>query len=152
LGNHDFIETVPLLEAMGIRVLLNEAVAIQRGDEAIWIAGTDDCHFYQVVDLSKALGGIPPDGFKILMTHSPELLDEAAQAGVNYYLCGHTHGGQICLPGTIPILTNAACPRKYVSGPWKYQKVTGHTSRGTGSAGLAVRFFCPPEITLHTLI
>lgn len=152
LGNHDFIEMVPLLETMGIRVLLNETVTIQRGDEAIWIAGTDDCHFYQVDDLSKALGEIPPDDFKILMAHSPELLDEAAQAGVHYYLSGHTHGGQICLPGGIPVLTNAHCPRKFVSGPWQYGNMEGYTSRGTGSSGLAVRYFCPPEITLHRLI
>ena len=152
LGNHDFIEMVPLLETMGIRVLLNEAVAIQRGDESIWIAGTDDCHFYEVDDLPKALGGIPPDGFKILMAHSPELLDEAARAGVHYYLSGHTHGGQICLPGGIPVITNAHCPRKFVSGPWQYGKMEGYTSRGTGSSGLAVRYFCPPEITLHRLI
>jgi predicted MPP superfamily phosphohydrolase len=152
LGNHDFIEMVPLLEAMGIRLLLNEAVSIQREDEAMWIAGTDDCHFYQVDDLPKALRGIPPDGFKILMAHSPELLDEAAQAGVNYYLSGHTHGGQICLPGGIPLITNAHCPRKFVSGTWQYDKMGGYTSRGTGSSGLAVRYFCPPEITLHSFI
>lgn len=152
LGNHDFIEMVPLLEAVGVRMLLNEAVAIKRGDETIWVAGTDDCHFYQVDDLSKALGTIPRDDFKILMAHSPELLDEAAHAGINYYLSGHTHGGQICLPGGIPLLTNANCPRRFVSGSWKYKNMAGHTSRGTGSSGLAVRFFCPPEITLHRLI
>jgi len=152
LGNHDFIEMVPLLETMGIRLLLNEAVSIQREDEAIWIAGTDDCHFYQVDNLPKALGEIPSNGFKVLMAHSPELLDEAEQAGVNYYLSGHTHGGQICLPGGIPLLTNAHCPRKFVSGPWQYGKMKGYTSRGTGSSGLAVRYFCPPEITLHRLI
>ena len=88
LGNHDFIEMVPFLEAMGIQVLLNEAVAIERNQETIWIAGVDDSHFYQVHDLSKALGVIPPDNFKILMAHSPELLAEAARAGVQYYLSG----------------------------------------------------------------
>ena len=117
LGNHDFIEMVPLIEAMGIRVLLNEAVAIQRGDEAIWIAGTDDCHFYEVDDLSKALGEIPLEDFKILMAHSPELLDEAAQAGVNYYLSGHTHGGQICLPGEYPRSDQCPLPQKVCQRP-----------------------------------
>lgn len=151
LGNHDFIEMAPLLEAMGVRLLLNEALPIKRDHELIWVAGVDDPHFYQVDDLAKAFEGIPQEAFKILLAHSPELLDEAAYLDVDYYLCGHTHGGQICLPGTIPILTNAACPRRYVSGPWKYQEMAGYTSRGTGSSGLAVRFFCPPEITLHTL-
>lgn len=152
LGNHDFIEMAPILEAMGIRLLLNEALPIKRSDEVIWVAGVDDPHFYRVHDLAKAFKGVPQEAFKVLLAHSPELLDEAARSGVDYYLCGHTHGGQICLPGTIPILTNANCPRRYVRGSWKYQKMAGHTSRGTGSSGLPVRFFCPPEITLHKLI
>lgn len=151
LGNHDFIEMVPFLEAMGIQLLLNEALPMKRDHDLIWVAGVDDPHFYQVDDLAKAFEGIPQEAFKILLAHSPELFDEAAHLGVDYYLCGHTHGGQICLPGTIPILTNANCPRRYVTGSWKYHKMAGHTSRGTGSSGLAVRFFCPPEITLHTL-
>lgn len=152
LGNHDFIEMAPFLEAMGIRLLLNEALPIKRGHEMIWILGVDDPHFYKVHNLDKASEGIPQNAFKILLAHSPELLREASRLGVDYYLCGHTHGGQICLPGTIPILTNANCPRRYVRGSWKYNKMSGHTSRGTGSSGLAVRFFCPPEITLHKLI
>lgn len=151
LGNHDFIEMAPILEAMGIRLLLNEAIPIKRGHEMIWIFGVDDPHFYKVHDLDKASKEIPKNAFKILLAHSPELLKEASLLDVDYYLCGHTHGGQICLPGTIPIITNANCPRRYVTGSWKYQKMPGHTSRGTGSSGLAVRFFCPPEITLHKL-
>ncbi|MBT3258623.1 MAG: hypothetical protein HN366_19495 [Deltaproteobacteria bacterium] len=55
------------------------------------------------------------------------------------------------MPGNIPIITNAKCPRKFVSGSWLYRNMAGYTSRGTGSSGLPVRFFSPPEITLHTL-
>ena len=152
LGNHDFIEMVPRLEDMGIRMLLNEAVPIRRKDETIWIAGVDVPNFYEVHDLTKVFKEIPENAFKILLAHSPELIVDAARFMVDYYLCGHTHGGQICLPGGIPIITNTTCPRKYVSGSWKYEKMAGHTSRGTGSSGLAVRFFCPPEITLHRFI
>jgi len=151
LGNHDFIEMVPLIEAMGIRVLLNEAVPIKRKQETIWVAGVDDCHFYGVDDIPKALSVVPPDGFKVLLAHTPELIGEAARLAIDYYLAGHTHGGQICLPGGFPILTNVHGPRRFVSGSWTYGKMAGHTSRGTGSSGLSVRFFCPPEITLHTL-
>lgn len=152
LGNHDFIEMVPALESLGIRMLLNEAVRIARGDAAIHLLGLDDAHFYGVAELDGAVRDLPRDAIKVLLVHSPELIAEAARAGVNYYLCGHTHGGQICLPGGIPVLTNASCARKYVGGVWHYQHMAGYTSRGTGSSCLPVRFYCPPEITLHRLV
>ncbi len=152
LGNHDFVEMVPALESCGIRMLLNEAVRIARGDAAIHLLGLDDAHFYGVAVIEKAIRDLPADGLKVLLVHSPELIPQAAEAGVSYYLCGHTHGGQICLPGRIPLLTNASCTREYVGGVWHYQHMAGYTSRGTGSSCLPVRFFCPPEITLHRLI
>ena len=152
LGNHDFVEMVPALESSGIRMLLNETVRIARGDAAIHILGLDDAHFYGVDALDKAIRDIPAAEVKVLLVHSPEIIAEAAHAGVNYYLCGHTHGGQICLPGGIPLLTNANCSRKYVGGLWHYENMAGYTSRGTGSSCLPVRFFCPPEITLHRFV
>ena len=66
-------------------------------------------------------------------------------------LCGHTHGGQICLPGGVPVMTNADCPRKYCVGAWRYHGMHGYTSRGTGVSMVDVRLNCPPEVTLHRL-
>ncbi len=66
-------------------------------------------------------------------------------------LCGHTHGGQICLPGGIPIIYDAQCPRKLASGCWTYHNLLGYTSTGTGSSIADVRLNCPPEVTLHHL-
>ncbi len=151
LGNHDFIEMVPGLEALGLRVLLNESARVNLGGETLWFLGVDDPHFYGTHDLDRADLAVPRSAFRILLCHSPELFDQAADLGVQLYLCGHTHGGQICLPGRIPILTNAACPRTLGSGPWKRGDMLGYTSRGTGTSGCAARFFCPPEVTLFTL-
>jgi predicted MPP superfamily phosphohydrolase len=152
LGNHDFIEKVPLLESLGIRMLINESLPLQRGGSVIWLVGLDDPHFYGLHDLSKALANIPRPEVKILLVHTPEIIPAAAAAGIDYYLCGHTHGGQVCLPGGIPIVYNARCKRKYIAGSWKFNGMSGYTSRGTGSSGLPVRFFCPPEVTLHHLV
>jgi len=152
LGNHDFLEMVPELEACGIRMLLNETVRLVRGGAVLHLLGLDDAHFYGVAALEKANRDLPADELKVLLAHSPELIAEAARAGMDYYLCGHTHGGQICLPGGIAILTNANCARKYVGGVWQFEHMPGYTSRGTGSSCLPVRFFCPPEITLHRLM
>lgn len=151
LGNHDLLEMVPELELMGVQMLLNEATQLQRGTADIVLAGVDDPHFYKCHDLKKALTAVAPDQFVILLSHSPEIAQEAARCGVDFYLCGHTHGGQICLPGGIAVFANASCNRRYVSGSWKCGAMQGYTSRGTGHSLAAARFFCPPEITLHTL-
>lgn len=151
LGNHDLLEMVPELERMGVQMLLNEAAQLQRGAAEIVLAGVDDPHFYKCHDLQKALAAADPDQFVILLSHSPEIAPEASRCGVDFYLCGHTHGGQVCLPGGIPVFANVSCNRRYVSGSWTCGAMQGYTSRGTGFSLAAARFFCPPEITLHTL-
>src|SRR5664279_1255779 len=151
LGNHDTIRMVPGLEEMGIKMLLNECEAISRGDEAIYLAGIDDAHYYRVDNIEKAASEIPDNGFSILLSHTPEIYRQAAHAGFDLLLSGHTHGGQICLPGGIPITLDSALPRSFGSGAWKYRDMAGYTSVGAGSSVVPVRFNCPPEITLHHL-
>jgi len=149
LGNHDTIRMVPELEEMGIRILLNECEAISRGDEAIYLAGIDDAHYYRVDNIEKAASDIPDNGFSILLSHTPKIYRQAAYADFDLLLSGHTHGGQICLPGSIPITLDSVLPRHMGSGPWQYGDVMGYTSVGAGSSIVAVRINCPPEITLH---
>lgn len=151
LGNHDSLRMVPPIEAMGIRLLLNEAVSIERGGARLALVGVDDPHYYRTADLPRATRDVAPDETRILLAHSPELFDEAARMGFQAYLCGHTHGGQICLPGGYPIWKNARAPRAYCGGRWQHGQMHGYTSRGSGASIVAARFNCPPEITLHTL-
>ena len=152
LGNHDFIEMVPGLEAMGIHMLLNESLVIERKGKKLGFAGTDDVWFYEAGNLEKAIEGTNDCDFKILLAHSQDLIKKAATLGVDYYLCGHTHGGQICLPGGIPLLRGTSYRGSYVGGPWEYEQMKGHTSRGVGASGVPVRFNCPPEIIIHEFI
>ncbi len=151
LGNHDFIETVTPLENAGLPMLLNETVSLDKDGARIWLAGVDDDHLYHCADLGKALLKVPPEDTVILLSHTPELYKKAALEEVDLFLCGHTHGGQICLPGEIPIMTNASCANRFCGGRWKYLNMQGYTSFGTGSSGVPVRFNCPPEIAIHTL-
>jgi uncharacterized protein len=151
LGNHDTIQMVPHLEAMGIRALLNECEALTRGDQRIHLAGIDDAHFYQADDIEIAAADIPKGDFSILLSHTPEVYHQAAEAGFDLMLSGHTHGGQLCLPGSIPIKLEAALPRKIGAGAWKYLGMAGYTSVGVGTSILPVRLNCPPEVTLHVL-
>ena len=151
LGNHDTICMVPGLEAMGIRLLLNESDVIERGGQRLHLGGIDDAHFYGMENIEKATAAIPHDEFSILISHTPEVYRQAAHADFNLLLSGHTHGGQICLPGGIPITLDSILPRSMGSGAWKYHDMIGYTSVGAGSSIVPVRFNCPPEITLHHL-
>ncbi|MFN2125242.1 MAG: metallophosphoesterase [Candidatus Promineifilaceae bacterium] len=151
LGNHDFLEFVPPMEELGLPFLLNETVTLERNGERIYLSGVDDPHFYETYNLQKTGDKIPQSAVSILLAHSPEIYRQVAAAGYDIKLCGHTHAGQICLPGRIPLLNNANCPRDMVYGPWEFHRTQGYTSAGTGSSGVPVRFFCPPEITLHRL-
>jgi hypothetical protein len=151
LGNHDTICLVSGLEEMGIKMLLNESEEIERGGERIHLAGIDDAHFYQMDNIEKAAAAIPHDEFSILISHTPEIYRQAAHADFNVLLSGHTHGGQICLPGGIPITLDSVLPRSMGSGPWRHHDMIGYTSVGAGVCMVPVRFNCPPEITLHHL-
>lgn len=151
LGNHDTIQMVPAMEAMGIHMLLNECETIARGDQRIYLAGVDDAHFYRVDNIEKAASHIPRDAFSVLLSHTPEIYRQAAHANFDLMLCGHTHGGQLCLPGSVPIKLEAAMPRRFGAGLWQYNSMRGYTSVGAGSSVVPVRLNCPPEITLHCL-
>jgi predicted MPP superfamily phosphohydrolase len=142
---------VPGLEAVGIRMLLNESEVIVRGDQQIYLAGIDDAHCFKVDNIEKATSQIPSGKFSILLSHTPEIYRQAAHANFDLLLSGHTHGGQICLPGSIPIILDAVLPRRMGAGAWQYHNMTGYTSVGAGSSVVPVRFNCPPEITLHCL-
>ncbi len=151
LGNHDSIRMVPKIEALGITVLLNEAVALECNGAVLYLAGIDDPHYYQVDNFEKAAQSIPADAAAILLSHSPETYQRAAHAGFDFMLSGHTHGGQICLPGGIALMTNADCPRRFCKGAWRHHAMQGYTSVGSGASVVGVRFNCLPEITLHHL-
>jgi predicted MPP superfamily phosphohydrolase len=152
LGNHDAIEMVPGLSQIGIRVLLNEALLIRRGDAALGLAGTDDPHGYQTDDLWQARAGIPPGLPAIVLAHSADSYRVAEAAGFDLMLCGHTHAGQICLPGGIPLIRNSTGPGFLFTGPWRYRRLQGYTSAGTGASGIPVRLNTRPEAVLHRLI
>jgi uncharacterized protein len=151
LGNHDTIRMVPELEDMGIQMLLNENHTIERDSQRIYLAGIDDAHFYRVDNIEKAATGIPFGNFSILLSHTPEVYQQASYADFSLLLSGHTHGGQMCLPGRIPVTLSSVLPRNMGSGAWKYRDMIGYTSVGAGSSIVPVRFNCAPEITLHSL-
>jgi predicted MPP superfamily phosphohydrolase len=152
LGNHDFIEQVPELESLGLPILLNEVTSITRGSEKLWIAGIDDSHFYSTHDLPRVKAQLPPDACTILLSHSPEIVLELPANQFDLVLCGHTHGGQLCLPGGrwLHVPVHGLRP-EFICGAWQIGLTHGYTSRGTGGCGVAARLNCPGELTIHIL-
>lgn len=151
LGNHDPLALVPPLESAGVRFLLNEHVVwTQRGSPLV-LAGVDDAVYYRTHDLARAFASAPAGALRILLSHSSSLYREAAAQGVHVMLSGHTHGGQVCLPGGHIVIASESSPRKFLRGPWEHDGVQGYTSSGTGACGVPFRLNCPAEIVRHML-
>ncbi|HBM15610.1 MAG TPA: metallophosphoesterase [Lentisphaeria bacterium] len=152
LGNHDIYEFGCFLEEKGVKMLVNESVKIAKEDSHIYIAAIDDADYYKSHDFALCEEGIEhKESFKIIISHTPDIYKEAEKFGYHLALCGHTHGGQVCLPGGFPIFTSSKAPRKYARGKWKHKNLHGITSNGIGCSAFAARLFCPPEIILIKL-
>lgn len=152
LGNHDVSDIAFGLEELGVRMLVNEAIEIRQRNDSVWVAGIDDPFDYRCDELPGALVDIPGNAFKILLAHTPDRLKEAALRGVDLYLCGHTHAGQIRLPMIGSIKHNSKTPREFSFGHWGYERMQGYTTAGVGCSALPVRYYCPPELVLIELI
>jgi predicted MPP superfamily phosphohydrolase len=101
-------------------------------------------------NLARALRRVPDESCKILLVHEPDFADRAARCPIDLQLSGHTHGGQIRLPGIGPLLL-PVLGRKYPMGLYKVRDTWVYTNRGLGVTRPPLRFNCRPEITLFTL-
>ncbi len=145
LGNHDTYQMVFHQNELGIQFLIDESVVLKQNGSQIIITGTDDpFRFFtnQAIDAMEESGS----GFKIAVVHTSELVDTAISNEFSLYLCGHTHGGQVCLPGGIPIITHQYEGRKYYRGLWQLNGLTGYTNEGCGVSGIPVRFNSRGEV------
>jgi predicted MPP superfamily phosphohydrolase len=150
-GNHDYWEGLPeirrTLEPLGIQFLLNTHQLVTVNDAQLAVIGVDDL-WEGESDLAAALDGVPHDATKLLLSHVPDLADEAAAAGVAVQLSGHTHGGHV----RAPVLGPLALPRHGTRYPLGLLPIGGmhlYVTRGVG--GMPLRFGCPPEATILTL-
>lgn len=150
LGNHDSWRVVAPLESIGMHMLLNEHVSLRRGADELHIVGLDDLHAFYTEAADLVLHE-PLSGFRILLAHTPELAGAAADAGFGLYLAGHTHGGQICLPGGYPLLTGLDVHKSLAAGQWRMGNMHGYTNRGLGIAAVPFRINCPAEIAVIRL-
>ncbi|MGC9452494.1 MAG: metallophosphoesterase [Oceanipulchritudo sp.] len=151
LGNHDTASLGAALEEMGLPILVNEAVTIERPEGTFALAGIDDPYLFRMEDVFQAAHQCPDGPPRILLSHSPQVAPVAQEAGFHLMLSGHTHGGQVCLPGGLSLVGMEAIPRSLFRGPWRHRSLTGYTTTGTGACHIPVRYNCPPEVVLHVL-
>lgn len=147
-GNHDHYTEDPLrlraeIEAVGIRVLHNAWAAVERGGSLLALAGVDDLLMGRP-DLDRALCGAPAP--VILLSHNPDVLFDAERRGVALVLSGHTHAGQIRVPG-LPVIVRQSRYR-LDCGRYRAGATELVVSRGLGAVGLPCRVACPPEAVL----
>lgn len=149
-GNHDRRAARPavvaLLQRAGYEVLANRGLLWG----GIWWAGTDDPHRGRP-DLAAALAGAPANRPRIVLTHSPELFPQVVAAGADLALAGHTHGGQVRVPGVGALLTASRLGRRYTMGSYREGRTLLYVNRGLGTVHLPVRLFCPPEVAVFDL-
>jgi len=154
LGNHDIANlverVVPPLEAVGITVMRNDAAKIETEHGPLWIVGIDDGLLGEP-ELQRAFGPVPPDAAAICLWHEPDRVEESAPYGAFLQLSGHTHGGQVRLPGIGPMAT-PSLGKRYVLGRFQVGDMALYVSAGLGVYRPPVRFNCPPELTVIRLI
>lgn len=151
LGNHDDVHMVTPIESLGVRMLINENIIFEKAGESLQFIGTDDVHYYYT-DLALHALENAKHHFTVALIHSPELYLAAEQCGVNLYLCGHTHAGQVCLPGGMPLITHLNRGKEFFRGQWQYNNMLGITNAGAGTSGIPVRFNSQGEVLAITLL
>ena len=154
LGNHDYWLDAKVItaamESAGLPVLINQGISIQHGKGSIYIAGLDD-GWSGRPDLDKTLEGAKSEEPIVLLCHEPDLADQFALNGrIDVQLSGHTHGGQIRLPG-VGALILPYLGRKYDLGLYRVKDMQLYTNRGLGVISEPVRLNCPPEISQFVL-
>jgi predicted MPP superfamily phosphohydrolase len=157
LGDHDFFlktkqpvtGVIERIREAGVTLLRNEAVELPGG---LKIAGIDPTtRKVRKADLDAALAAVPSGGKPhLLLSHAPDIIPQAAERAVPMVLCGHTHGGQVVIPGYGPPVTHSAVGREFASGWSQLKETRMYTGRGL-SSHYSLRFCCRPEVTVFTL-
>jgi len=154
-GNHDRHlgkeRMARFLAENGVELLVNRSVRLEKNGRHFWLIGLDD-PLTANPDLTRAMATVPPGDLKILLVHAPDFAPRAAHAGIQLQLSGHSHGGQVRLPGIGALY----CPPLGRAYPLSLREVPGsgtlvYTNRGLGTTGVPFRLFCPPEVAVLTL-
>lgn len=153
LGNHDWWLDGPrvarALQSSGITVLENEAVSIAGPGGRIWIAGIAD-DSTRMPEVVRTVAPLPVGDPILMITHDPAVFEDVTDR-VALTLAGHTHGGQVYLPGIGALIVPGRAPRRHAYGLIREKGRTMFVTGGVGSSIIPVRFNMPPEIVSLTI-
>jgi predicted MPP superfamily phosphohydrolase len=142
-----------LFDGLPITVLDDAIAPLQIGGETLYIVGVTDHHdeAQAAAQLTSLSANLPAGASTILLHHTPDLIETAANVDIDLYMAGHTHGGQIRLPWYGALVTFSAYGKQYEMGQYTVGGTTLYISRGLGMEGFGLpraRFLCPPEIVM----
>lgn len=146
-----------LFLGLDVRLMRDEVRLVDAGGGRRLALIGMDCSHDTVRDgerLRRLCRSLPADAHRVLLYHSPDLAPAAVELGIDLYLCGHTHGGQIRLPLYGAVITSSRLGKRFEMGHYPMGRTHLYVSRGVGLEGLGaprVRFLCRPEVTLITL-
>lgn len=133
-----------------VKLLINQAENLSENGDNLWIIGVDDP--YEGYDsLEEAMANVPRDSVKILLAHSPEIVEKAVNRRIDLVLVGHTHGGQVNFPLIGPLYSHTRLGKKYIYGLHKVNSTQVYVHRGIGMSVLPLRFLSPPEVVIFKL-
>lgn len=144
------------LKACGVSVIANDSAQIKKNGAAFTLIGVKDREFYKnKKDYTRRLASLAkdhPNGFRLLLSHRPEMMEIYAKLGFDLVLTGHAHGGQ----WRLPLIGGLFAPHqgifpKYTSGLYKKRATGMVVSRGLGNSGFPLRLFNRPELVVITL-
>ncbi len=152
MGNQDAVWSaqLDLFEGTGFRRLRQETVTVAKGVDSLGVAGLD-----LVLSQTGLIKALPGDRFNIFLYHTPDLIEDMGGSAVDLYLCGHTHGGQVCLPWYGALITFSKLGKKYESGLYHVGPTTLYVNRGLGlepRPAPQVRFLARPEIAVFDIV
>jgi uncharacterized protein len=153
MGNHDYFtdaeHLVRELERNGLSVLRNRGVVVERDGARLYVAGVDDT-WTSRNDLTRALAARPEGVPTVLLAHDPDLFPLAHARGVELTLSGHTHGGQLAIPG-LRRLSLARVITRWTMGLYRLGDSWLYVNLGAGTTGPPVRWGAPSELVVLTL-
>jgi predicted MPP superfamily phosphohydrolase len=153
LGNHDWWydgeRVTAALRAEGITVLEDSAIAVEGVSPPLWIAGVSD-RWTRAHDVARALAEVPDDAVVVAITHNPDVFVDVPPR-VALTLAGHTHGGQVQVPGWGPPVVPSEFGMRFAAGHVEEEGRHMFVSVGVGTSILPVRFLVPPRVDVLTL-
>jgi hypothetical protein len=151
-GNHDAPGLSDHFPGTRLTFMEHRRELLNVGDATIDLIGLPGHHRRELdPKFVESIPPQPPHSVRIVLAHHPDHIRRTRTLAPDLFLAGHTHGGQVCLPGGFPIIRHDTLPRRYVAGIHRWEDTWLVVNKGFGFSGPRIRFLCPAEVLEITL-